>query len=131
MVGPRLLLTNNHVLTDAGQAADSVVEFEYFVRADGSPSTIRVFQLQPEIFFKTDPDLDFSLVAVAEVGENGTVLAAQGWNQLINRHLGDSAAGIAVPGSFDGSASRCPGPTAASRDPSTGSAAAERAAHAQ
>ena len=92
MVGPRLLLTNNHVLTDAGQAADSVVEFEYFVRADGSPSTIRVFKLQPEIFFKTDPDLDFSLVAVAEVGENGTVLAAQGWNQLINRHLGDSAA---------------------------------------
>lgn len=83
MVGPRLLLTNNHVLTDAGQAADSVVEFDYFVRADGSPSTIRVFKLQPEIFFKTDPDLDFSLVAVAEVGANGTPLAAQGWNQLI------------------------------------------------
>lgn len=83
MVGPRLLLTNNHVLTDAGQAADSVVEFDYFVRADGSPSTIRVFKLQPEVFFKTDADLDFSLVAVAEVGANGTPLAAQGWNQLI------------------------------------------------
>ncbi|PTT77366.1 hypothetical protein DBR42_25265 [Pelomonas sp. HMWF004] len=83
MVGPRLLMTNNHVLTDAGQAADSVVEFDYFVRADGSPSTIRVFKLQPEIFFKTDPDLDFSLVAVAEVSANGAPLSTQGWNQLI------------------------------------------------
>lgn len=83
MVGPRLLMTNNHVLTDAAQAGDSVVEFDYFVRADGSPSTIKVFNLQPEVFFKTDPDLDFSLVAVAEVGASGTPLSAQGWNQLV------------------------------------------------
>jgi V8-like Glu-specific endopeptidase len=83
MVGPRLLVTNNHVLGDASQAADSVVEFDYFVRADGSPSTIKVFNLQPDIFFQTDPGLDFTLVAVAEVGASGTPLSAQGWNQLI------------------------------------------------
>lgn len=83
MVGPRLLMTNNHVLTDASQAGDSVVEFDYFVRADGSPSTIKVFNLQPEVFFRTDPDLDFSLVAVAETSANGAPLSAQGWNQLI------------------------------------------------
>lgn len=83
MVGPRLLITNNHVLGDASQAGDSVVEFDYFVRADGSPSTIKVFNLQPEVFFRTDPELDFTLVAVAEVGASGTPLSAQGWNQLI------------------------------------------------
>ncbi|MBY0234455.1 MAG: serine protease, partial [Burkholderiaceae bacterium] len=83
MVGPRLLMTNNHVLTDAALAGDSVVEFDYFVRADGSPSTIKVFNLQPELFFKTDAELDFSLVAVAEVSASGTHLAAHGWNQLI------------------------------------------------
>jgi len=60
-----------------------VIEFDYFVRADGSPSTIKVFNLQPEVFFRTDPSLDFSLVAVAEVGASGTPLSAQGWNQLI------------------------------------------------
>lgn len=83
LVGPRLLLTNNHVLTDASQAGDSVVEFDYFVRADGAPSTIKVFNLQPEIFFKTDPELDFSLVAVAQVSASGALLSEQGWNQLI------------------------------------------------
>jgi len=83
MVGPRLLLTNNHVLGDASQAGDSVVEFDYFVRADGSPSTIKVFNLQPGVFFQTDPGLDFTLVAVSEVGASGTPLSAQGWNQLI------------------------------------------------
>ncbi len=83
LVGPRLLMTNNHVLRDAGEAADSIVEFDYFVRADGTPSTIKAFRLQPEVFFQTDPALDFSLVAVAELGANGAPLAAQGWNQLI------------------------------------------------
>jgi len=83
MVGPRLLITNNHVLGESSQAADSVVEFDYFVRADGSPSTVKVFNLQPEVFFRTDSSLDFTLVAVAEVGASGTPLSAQGWNQLI------------------------------------------------
>lgn len=83
MVGPRLLMTNNHVLSDVAQAGDSVVEFDYFVRADGTPSTIKVFNLQPEVFFQTDPDLDFSLVAVAPLSASGAPLAAQGWNQLI------------------------------------------------
>lgn len=83
MVGPRLLMTNNHVLESSGQAADSVVEFDYFVRSDGSPSTIKVFTLRPDLFFRTDPNLDFTLVAVSEVGANGAPLSAQGWNQLI------------------------------------------------
>lgn len=83
LVGPRLLLTNNHVLADEAQAGDSVVEFDFFVRADGTPSTIKVFNLQPEVFFKTDPTLDFTLVAVSPGSANGALLWEQGWNQLI------------------------------------------------
>lgn len=83
MVGPRLLMTNNHVLGDAAEAADSVVEFDYYTRSDGAPATVTVFSLQPEVFFLTDPDLDFTLVAVAEAGTRGVPLASFGWNQLI------------------------------------------------
>lgn len=83
MVSPRLLMTNNHVLGDASEAADSVVEFDFFVRSDGTPATVKVFSLEPGVFFKTDPTLDFTLVAVAEVSANGTNLSGLGWNQLI------------------------------------------------
>lgn len=83
MVGPRLMMTNNHVLESSSQSADSLVEFDYFVRSDGTPSTIKAFTLRPDLFFRTDPRLDFTLVAVSEVGANGAQLSAQGWNQLI------------------------------------------------
>ena len=83
MVSPRLLMTNNHVLDNPADAADSVAEFDYYVQADGTPATIKVFSLQPEQFFKTDAGLDFTLVAVSEVGANGTPLSLMGWNQLI------------------------------------------------
>lgn len=83
LVSPRLLLTNNHVLENSTQAADSMAEFDYFVRADGTPATVRVFSLQPDRFFRTDPTLDFTLVAVAEVSASCTPLAAYSWNQLI------------------------------------------------
>ena len=83
MVSPRLLITNNHVLGSTAEASDSTAEFDYVVRADGTPATVKVFSLQPEQFFKTDPTLDYTLVAVAEVGTNGTPLSTFGWNQLI------------------------------------------------
>jgi len=83
MVSPRLLMTNNHVLPDAQLAADSIAEFDYFVRADGTPSTVKVFGLEPQTFFCTDETLDFALVAVSEVGANGDALYPIGWNQLI------------------------------------------------
>ncbi len=83
MVGPRLLMTNNHVLGSAAEAADSVFEFDFYTRSDGTPATVTVFSLQPEVFFKTDPTLDFTLVAVAEVGGRNVPLSTFGWNQLI------------------------------------------------
>ena len=83
LVAPRLLMTNNHVLSSATDATDSVAEFDYYVRADGTPATIRVFSLQPDLFFQTDPNLDYTLVAVAETSASGSPLSTYGWNQLI------------------------------------------------
>jgi V8-like Glu-specific endopeptidase len=83
LVSPRLLLTNNHVLSDPGEAAGSMAEFDYYVRPNGTPASVRVFALDPGAFFLTDEALDFTLVAVAENASNGTKLRDYGWNQLI------------------------------------------------
>jgi len=82
MVSPTLLLTNNHVLSDARTAGDSVIEFDYYVRADGTPGSVTVFALEPGRFFRTDSKLDFTLVAVAPVGTGGATLENFGCNTL-------------------------------------------------
>lgn len=82
LVSPRLLLTNNHVLESAADAADSRVEFDYQVDPDGVPLHSVSFALDPDAFFITDPELDYSLVAVIERA-GGRELAEFGWNRLI------------------------------------------------
>jgi endonuclease G len=79
LVSPRLLLTNNHVLTDAGVAAPSRVEFDFQEGVDGRLQSSIFVNLDPEAFFATDKPLDFSVVALK--GDVGKV-ASYGWNGL-------------------------------------------------
>ena len=84
MVSPRLLLTNNHVLSSAREASNSRVEFNFQEDLAGQPLGSVVFDLEPETFFLTDARLDYSLVAVAEGSlDGGATLGQFGWNRLI------------------------------------------------
>ena len=84
MVSPRLLLTNNHVLSSAREASNSRVEFNFQEDLAGQPLGSVVFDLEPETFFLTDARLDYSLVAVAEGSlDGGATLSQFGWNRLI------------------------------------------------
>ncbi|UBU08489.1 DNA/RNA non-specific endonuclease [Nonomuraea gerenzanensis] len=80
LVSPDLLLTNHHVLGDAGTAGRSSVEFDYQDGVDGRPLPLHGFALDPGRFFFADRALDFALVAVrASAGE----LARFGFNPLV------------------------------------------------
>jgi endonuclease G, mitochondrial len=79
LVSPRLLLTNNHVLTDAGVAGASRVEFDFQEGIDGRLQSSIFMNLDPAAFFATDKPLDFSLVALKG---NLPKIAAYGWNGL-------------------------------------------------
>jgi endonuclease G len=79
LVSPRLLLTNNHVLTDAGVAGASRVEFDFQEGIDGKLQSSIFVDLDSAAFFVTDKSLDFSLVALK--GDLRKI-AAYGWNGL-------------------------------------------------
>src|SRR5215203_3053485 len=83
MVSPRLLLTNNHVLTSSESASRFLVEFNYQIGLDGNLLPSMRFELQPDTFFVTDKSLDYSLVAVSPNATDGSDLGAFGWNRLI------------------------------------------------
>jgi V8-like Glu-specific endopeptidase len=79
LVSPRLMLTNNHVLTDATAAGYSRVEFDFQEGLDGKLQTSIFASFDPAAFFTTDRTLDFSLVALK--GDLRKI-TPYGWNGL-------------------------------------------------
>jgi endonuclease G len=83
LISPNLVLTNNHVLEDVQSAAQAQIEFDYELGLDGTPAQAASFKLDPDRFFLTSRELDYSLVAVEEQDSVGGELATFGWNQVI------------------------------------------------
>ncbi|AKN73617.1 endonuclease I [Streptomyces sp. PBH53] len=94
MVSPSLLMTNNHVLRSLEEAGHAVVEFNFQAGIDGRPLDPVTFKIEPQNFFATDRDLDFTVVAVAERNQQGARLADFDWLPL------DGAQGKAILGEF-------------------------------
>ena len=69
LVGPRLLLTNHHVLGSPREASQAQAQFGYEHDLDGVLADPVCFNLAPEELFFTDPALDVTLVAVAPLSE--------------------------------------------------------------
>lgn len=70
MISPSLLITNNHVIEEHDFALKSLAEFNYQYDASGLPASSYFFELQPERFFKTNYDLDYTVVAVNSLSVN-------------------------------------------------------------
>lgn len=94
MVSPSLLMTNNHVLPSTEEAGRAVVEFNFQAGLDGRLLNPVVFALEPQKFFATDRDLDFSVVAVAEQNRRNELLSDFHWLSL------EATEGKAVLGEF-------------------------------
>jgi endonuclease G, mitochondrial len=83
LVTPSLLMTNNHVLPDAETAAKSTAEFNYQLSGTGALVPVETFELAPSLFYLTDRDFDFALVAVAQTSANGVPLSSFGYCPVI------------------------------------------------
>ena len=74
LVAPGLMLTNEHVLRTAAEAGDSDLELDFEENRFGDAKRTEIFRLRPETFFLADTALDFALVGVDLVSQNGTQL---------------------------------------------------------
>ena len=83
LVSSRLMLTNNHVLESPDWARGSSAVFDFEDDLENKPRATVVFQLDPDTFFFTDKDFDFTLVAVKTTAlHTGTSLSDYGFNPL-------------------------------------------------
>jgi endonuclease G, mitochondrial len=78
LVGPRLLLTNHHVLGNADEASQSEAEFGYEHDLDGVLREPVRYNLRPHEIFYTNPELDVTFVAVTPLSDEGVPLDRYG-----------------------------------------------------
>jgi len=71
LIAPGVLITNNHVLPEAGWASLSFAEFDYALDYHGDPMTTQLFRFSPQRLFSTSVPLDFSVVAVEPMSQGG------------------------------------------------------------
>lgn len=83
LVGPRLIMTNNHVLSDPTSAAEAFAEFDCELDRDGVAKPMLRFELDPGALFLTDEHLDVTLVALRPGPNNEHAGDELGWNRLI------------------------------------------------
>lgn len=83
LVGPRLLMTNNHVLATPAEAAQAQAEFGYEHDIDGVVREPVGFHLDPGAVFFTSTALDVTLVGVTPFATDATPLERYGWLALL------------------------------------------------
>ncbi|EJU21549.1 DNA/RNA non-specific endonuclease [Peptoanaerobacter stomatis] len=66
LVSENVLMTNNHVIDSMRTALNSIAEFNYQDDVNFMPCPTCTFRLNPEQFFVTDEELDFTLVALKD-----------------------------------------------------------------
>lgn len=83
LIGPGVLITNNHVFEKAPDAAKSILDFEYELDIDGNERIPVRFRLTPGALFHTNVQLDYSVVGVEPKSIDGAHdLADFGWLPL-------------------------------------------------
>ena len=83
LIGADVFMTNNHVFENKNDAANAILQFNYELRADGSPARYDEWRCDPEGMFETNPCLDYSIVRVKKKdGKN----AGDVWGALNLRH---------------------------------------------
>ncbi len=83
LIGPGLMMTNNHVFGKPADAANSIADFDYELDVQGMERDPVRFGFEPGRLFYTNDKLDFSIVAVASTSlAGGRSLTDWGWLPL-------------------------------------------------
>ena len=98
LVAPKILMTNHHVIPNPGACEGLFFQLNHEANIFGEPLRKNTFELDPDFFFATDSELDFTLVALAEecINEGGGQSASGLPFCLFNPEDDDVAAGSPV-----------------------------------
>jgi V8-like Glu-specific endopeptidase len=93
VLGAGILITNNHVLESAEQAAATSIEFNFEEDANGNICPVSSYRLDPSSQFTTNEQLDCTAVKIAEASQAvslsnwGTLTIAQSKHVEVGDHV--------------------------------------------
>lgn len=85
LVGPSLLMTNQHALRTRDWAAAATFTLDAADDVRSVPKVPQVFRLAPDDLFLADEKLDFAFVSVRPVSTSGTKLSTFGFLRLFEQ----------------------------------------------
>jgi V8-like Glu-specific endopeptidase len=71
MVSNNLMLTNCHVFQNSEGVADSEIQFFYEIDSEGNPKNVVSFKLRSDLFYHSNKELDYCIVAVSDSDLSG------------------------------------------------------------
>ena len=86
LIADDILMTNNHVFENENDARNAKLEFNYRALADGTQAPIDIWECDPDKLFKTNSNLDYSIVKVKKKG-NANVGVKWGFFDLRNNQI--------------------------------------------
>lgn len=88
LIGPRHVMTNNHVIPSAADAAKARIEFNYEMTFAGAKAPVVRYALNPDGFFKTSSrfELDYTVIEVTDASGTNAVPLSRWGHVLLNPH---------------------------------------------
>jgi len=83
LVGPRILMTNNHVISKTNLRDGWVVDMDYQENSAGQMLPVHVYRVNPDFFFYTSEPLDYTLIGLDDTSDKGQPLSAYPWIKML------------------------------------------------
>lgn len=83
LVGPRVLMTNNHVINETNLHNGWVLDMDYQENSEGQMLPVHTYKVNPEFFFYTSKALDCTLLGLEETSDKGKPIAAYPWIKML------------------------------------------------
>jgi len=96
LIGPNIIMTNNHVIASESAAASAYIEFDYFSMGNSEMDIATTkFNLKPIVLFLTsdEAEFDYSIIAIEPQNSSGALASQFGFIKLIEEtgkaHIGE------------------------------------------
>jgi endonuclease G len=83
LVGPRLMMTNNHVIDEASVKHGWSIDMDYQENSEHVMLAVHSYKVRPDYFFYTSKALDYTIVGLDEVSDKGRPIAAYPWVKMV------------------------------------------------
>lgn len=83
LVGPRLMITNNHVICETNVGAGWVIDMDFQENSSGQMLPVQTYKIAPDYFFYTNKTLDYTIIGLENNSDKGVEISSYPWIKML------------------------------------------------